>query len=169
MQLLEKIAFSDIETSERCSLVKHGEIVQFSHLQETHIGIRTFFDDPMGGKEAVFIIGGPDHGHLLSLDLIGNPAALIITKLVRFVAVEPAPFIVGRTSTAGELYQQNESGAFLASGVVVDQSVRRPAYVYLTPEGEQFGSGHCLAMINPGRWRGISHRFEVEVLPDRTS
>jgi hypothetical protein len=89
---IQKLAFGQVQYVERCSLVPHGEIIQTAHNDQVVVGMRTYYEGPMGGDEAIMLLGGNDHCNLLSLEALGNGAALVITNLVRFVATDILPF-----------------------------------------------------------------------------
>jgi hypothetical protein len=165
--MLESIRLEDVAFVERCSLAPHGDILQFSVNKVDGVGIRTFISTVTGGAEALMFIGGADHGHVVALESIGNPAALNITQLVRIVAHEPYPFMdrVENIPTGALLYQP-ETGAFLARGKVIHNNspLQMSVFVYLTPEGEKFPIGHAIETINPTRWKGVARSFGLEAL-----
>jgi hypothetical protein len=73
MFVIEKLELDKIEYVERCSLAAHGEIIQTSFNNEGVVGMRTFYNSPTGGTEALMIIGNDENGLMTSLDEIGNP------------------------------------------------------------------------------------------------
>jgi hypothetical protein len=56
--------------------VDHGEIIQTTVQGQPVVGMRTFYNNPTGGLEAILLIGGQDHCLLASLDDIGNAPAV---------------------------------------------------------------------------------------------
>jgi len=166
MPKIEKLNFDQIQYFERCSLVPHGEIIQTSFGDQTVIGMRTFYNDPMGGKEAILFIGGDDHGALVSLDQIGNAPALVVTRITTLVAIEIVPFNPNsQPPTVGNLLQLD--GALLGrSEVLHPGGITQPAYVYLTDGQAKSLRGTCtqtLSFVNLG---GISRSFDLELQPE---
>jgi hypothetical protein len=164
--LFDTLPFDQIRYFERCSLVEHGEIIQISDGNQIATGMRTYYSDAMGGKEAILIIGGADHGALISLDDIGNPPALAVTDMVRFVAKDIAPFNPHvRQPTVGNLLQLD--GALIGrSQVIHPGGVTQPAYVYLTNDQAKQAKGACTQSLSFVNLRGISRSFDLELKPE---
>lgn len=160
--LIDTLPFDRIRYFERCSLVAHGEIIQTSVGDQAVIGMRTYYSDAMGGKEAILLIGGTDHGALLSLDQIGNAPALAVTDLVRFVATDIVPFNPQvRQPTVGNLLQLD--GALIGrSQVIHPGGVTQPAYVYLTNDQPKPSKGACTQSLSFVNLRGVSRSFDLE-------
>ncbi|MCU1340465.1 MAG: hypothetical protein JWO19_6046 [Bryobacterales bacterium] len=170
---ITKLKFDQVQFVERCSLAPLGEIIQMFFNGQNVVGIRTYYNDAMGGAEAIMVIGGTDHGGLISLEHLGNAPAVIVTKLVRLVAARIAPFVpLIKQPEVGNLLQRPD-GAMLGRSVVVSPSgVTQPAYVYLTPgkadNGRDIPIGTCVNTLSFVDLRGISQSFELEMRPEPT-
>lgn len=168
MLALEKLSFDQVQYAERCSLVSHGEILQTAHNGNTVLGMRTFYNDPMGGAEALLVIGGPDHAALISLDALGNAPALIVTKLVRLVATNILPFSPSHSANEiGNLLQEPE-GAFIARSQVFlsPNGNTQPAFVYLTNGNPKSPAGTYFQTLSSVNLRGVARAFELELRPE---
>lgn len=173
MSIIEKLRLDQVQYVERCSLAGHGEIIQTSYNHQACIGMRTFYDDPMGGAEAIMITGGDESGLMISLENIGNPPALIVSKLVRLVATKILPYnpLIKRPEV-GNLLQDAAGSIFVRSQVIIPPGgVTQPAYVCLQSGGQPNTSGKviqrgdCLQSLSVNL-SGISQSFDLELIPE---
>jgi hypothetical protein len=167
MVILEKLQFDQIEFVGQCSEAPRGEIIQTSFDDRILVGLRTFYDDPMGGGEAIMTIGGKDHGLLTSLHEIGNPPAVVISKLVRFVATGIKPFNpLARRPEIGNLLQLADGAILVRTQITLPQGTPQAAYVCLRSGNETTQRGTFLQSISSASLRGVSQSFELELIPE---
>jgi hypothetical protein len=165
---IDRLPLEQVRHVEYCSRAPHGSILQGSYKDGIFVGVRTFFGSATGGAEAMLLVGGADHGKILSLVSMKDPSALDISALVRFVASDPQPFVIDRLNIpVGALLLEPKSGTFLAAGTVIHSaSQQTPGFVYLFgKDKDDRSAGSFLDTINPGRWRGISKSFTLERVP----
>jgi hypothetical protein len=173
--MIEKLQFDQIKYIKQCSEAPHGEIIQtLDEKRGVLVGMRIFYIDPIGGGgESIMIIGGDDNCLLTSLHNIGNPPAVIITKLVRFVATGIAPF-VPRTKRpeTGNLLQLADGAILVKTEVVLPKGTKQAAYVCLQSGNEAAEGlqptqrGAFLQGLDSADIRGISQSFELEKNPE---
>jgi len=172
MFTIEKLEFDQVRYIERCSLAAHGEIIQTSFNNQAVVGMRTFYNDPTGGTEALMVIGGDESGLLTSLENMGNPPAVIVTGLVRLVATRIMPFNpLAKQPEVGNLLQQPEGAIYARSQVVLPGTITQPAYVCLrsgkpNAAGKTPLTGDYLQSLSFVSLQGISQSFELELLPE---
>ena len=165
MFVIEKLELNKIEYVERCSLAAHGEIIQTSFNNEVVVGMRTFYNSPTGGAEALMIFGDDENGLMMSLDDIGNPPAIIATKLVRIVATSIAPFNPNTQQPGGGLLQLPSGAVFARTQIVLAGPINQPAYVCLKPDA-RMKAGECHQYLPLVNLRGLSRSFALELIPE---
>lgn len=166
MFVIEKLELDKIEYIERCSLAAHGEILQTSFNDQVVMGMRTFSNTPTGGAEGLMIIGDDENGLMISLDEMGNPPAIIITKLVRIVATSIAPFNPNeKQPQTGSLLQLPSGAVFARTQMVISGSINQPTYVCLKPDAT-IKPGACHQYIPLVGLRGLSQSFKLELIPE---
>jgi hypothetical protein len=163
---IDQLPLEQIRHLEYCSAASQGSILQGHYEGCTFVGVRTVFTSTAGGVEAMLLVGGANHGKILSLESMKDPSALDISALVRFVAIDPEPFVLDRLNIpVGALLLEPKSGVLLATGTVIQRTSQPTQGVYLFGKEAGRGAGSFLDAINPGRWRGISKSFALEKLP----
>lgn len=163
---IDRLWIEQIRHLEYCSAAPQGSILQGRYEGSTFVGVRTVFSSTAGGFEAMLLVGGANHGKILSLESMKDPSALDISALVRFVAIDPEPFVLDRLNIpVGALLLEPKSGVLLATGTVIQRASQQTHGVYLFGKEAGRGAGSFLDAINPGRWRGISKSFALEELP----
>lgn len=157
---IKNLPFDLLEPVERISLAAHGAVLSIQSDTFSGVGLRTRADYPDSANEALLVIGGTRHGTILSLNALKHPSAIDISKLVEFVANQPAVAPPYRAET-GTLMRRKDKNVFAAvANVLYDGESFNTAYIALSSDGD-IKLGSALPGMNSELWLRVAPSFDV--------